>query len=529
MVSKDDRTLESAAPRRKLSLDLVAVTTPNTPSPEEWKSNLDHLTGQLNAISIRSMRAASRQWWQQFWNRSWIEVSGTPDAEKVAQGYLMQRYMLAASSRGPFPTKFNGGLFTVGHDIPSDRESTDASHDPDFRAWGNSYWNQNNRLLYWPLLATGDFDLVAPWFNMYLRALPLTEDRTSLYYNHPGTSFIETIYFWGLPNLNDFGWDNPTNEVQSRWMRYHTQGAIEVVAQMLDEYDITQDATFARNDLVPFAEAVLTYYDRHWLRGPDGKIVFSPTQSLETYQLDAVNPTPDIAGLKDIVPRILDLPAGLVSPQQRQAWGKLLADLPPIATGRTHDGKLSRNGVTDPEGKQIILPAEEFGPTRNVENPELYAAFPYRLYGVGKPDLRLARDTFAARLFPQDTCWGQDGPQAAVLGLTSTAKQATVDEFTAFGNQRYKWFWRPGHDWIPDLDNGGTGMMTLQLMLMQTDGKRIQLLPAWPSDWTADFKLYAPYRTTFEGHVENGKITHLKVSPKQREKDVVTITSDDVP
>ena len=126
LVSKDDRTLESAAPRRKLSLDLVALTTPNAPSPEEWKSNLDHLTGQLNAISIRSMRAASRQWWQQFWNRSWIEVSGTPDAEKVAQGYLMQRYMLAASSRGPFPTKFNGGLFTVGHDIPSDRESTDS-------------------------------------------------------------------------------------------------------------------------------------------------------------------------------------------------------------------------------------------------------------------------------------------------------------------------------------------------------------------------------------------------------------------
>ena len=88
---------------------------------------------------------------------------------------------------------------------------------------------------------------------------------------------------------------------------------------------------------------------------------------------------------------------------------------------------------------------------------------------------------------------------------------------------------RPGHDCIPDLDNGGAGMMTLQLMLMQSDGKRIQLLPAWPSDWTADFKLYAPYQTTVEGHVENGKITHLKVSPKQREKDVVTITSDDVP
>ena len=517
LVAKDDRTLASAAPRRKLRLDLVALTTPDEASPEKWKSELDRLVNQLSATPIDAARAASRQWWQQFWNRSWIEVSGTPDAAKVAQGYLMQRYMMAASSRGAFPVKFNGGLFTVGHDMPQDGESTEANHDPDFRAWGDSYWNQNNRLPYWPLLATGDFDLVAPWFDMYLQALPLAQDRTQAYFHHPGASFIETMYFWGLPNLNDFGWDNPGDEVQSRWMRYHTQGAIELIAQMLEEYDITQDSIFARNNLVPFADAIFTYYGRHWPLGPDGKILFSPMQSVETYQLDAVNPTPDIAGLKNVVPRMLALPAALVSPQQRQAWSQLLAALPAIATGRSHDGK------------QVILPAEKYGPTRNVENPELYVAFPYRLYGVGKPDLQMARDTFAVRLFPQDTCWGQDGPQAAVLGLTGVAKKAAIDEFTAYGDQRFSWFWRSGHDWIPDLDNGGTGMMTLQLMLMQTDGKRIQLLPAWPADWTADFKLHAPGRTTVEGHIENGKVTHLAVSPKQREKDVVILTPDNNP
>ncbi len=71
------------------------------------------------------------------------------------------------------------------------------------------------------------------------------------------------------------------------------------------------------------------------------------------------------------------------------------------------------------------------------------------------------------------------------------------------------------------MDNGGSGMITLQLMLMQCDGKRIQLLPAWPADWVADFKLHAPYQTTVEGHVQNGKVTHLKVTPAERTKDVV--------
>jgi hypothetical protein len=525
LVGKDDRTLVSAAPSRKLRLDLVALTLPHAASPQAWKSSLDHLAQQLNAIPIGAARAASGHWWQQFWDRSWIHVAGTADAEKVSQGYIMQRYIMAASSRGTYPTKFNGGLFTVGRDMPADVDSTNANHNPDFRAWGSSYWNQNNRLLYWPLVATGDLDLLQPWFDMYIHALPLAEERTRQYFHHDGAAFIETMYFWGLPNLNDFGWDNPTDQVQSNWMRYHIQGTLEVIAEMLDEYDVTQDAAFARKDIVPFATAILTYYDRHWQRGPDGKILFTPTQSLETYQLDAVNSTPDIAGMKAVLPRLLALPATVTTAQQRPAWSKLLADLPPIATGKTHNGKLPRvQQSQDPDGAIIILPAEQYGPTRNAENPQLYVAFPYRLYGVGKPDLGLARDTFAARLFPFDRCWGQDGPQAAVLGITERAQKAAIDEFTDYGDERFLWFWKAGGDWIPDLDNGGTGMLTLQLMLMQTDEKRIQLLPAWPKDWTADFKLHAPYRTTVEGHVENGKITHLVVTPQHRAKDVVILS-----
>jgi hypothetical protein len=61
--------------------------------------------------------------------------------------------------------------------------------------------------------------------------------------------------------------------------------------------------------------------------------------------------------------------------------------------------------------------------------------------------------------------------------------------------------------------------------LIQCDGKRIQLLPAWPADWTADFKLHAPYQTTVEGHVENGKISDLKVTPQSRAGDVIVCES----
>jgi alpha-L-fucosidase 2 len=66
-------------------------------------------------------------------------------------------------------------------------------------------------------------------------------------------------------------------------------------------------------------------------------------------------------------------------------------------------------------------------------------------------------------------------------------------------------------------------MIMPQNVLMQCDGKRIQLLPMWPADWPADFKLHVHYQTTVEGHVENSKTSSLLVKPYFRTKDVVTL------
>jgi hypothetical protein len=520
LVSDGDQRLKSARPAKSFRLDLYALTQ-QCESPEAWQAVLDQVADSTDAVSIRAARRAHRQWWTEFWDRSWIAVSGTPEARRVSQSYAMQRYLTACAGRGAQPIKFNGALFTVGHDLPAGVSSTEGSHDPDYRAWGASFWNQNTRLVYWPLIAAGDNDLLAPWFKMYVQALPLARARTQAYFHHGGAAFIETIYFWGLPNVNDFGWNNPGPELQSEWMRYHIQGGLEVLAQMLDSYDCTQDAAFARDSLLPMARDVITHYDQHWRRGPDGKILLSPAQAIETYQTDAVNPTPDIAGLMSVLPRLLALPANLVDESQRTKWERVLKDLPPLPLGTTANGKLPPQGAGEPDGKKVILPAQKYGRPRNSENPELYTVFPYRLYGVGKPDLELARDTFAARLYPFAKCWGQDGVEAALLGLTDEAGKVVEQEFTSYGSQRFKWFWSKNSDWIPDLDNGGAGMATLQFMLMQCHGKEIRLLPAWPEAWTADFKLHAPFQTTVQGHVAHGKITSLKVIPASRAQDVM--------
>jgi len=66
-------------------------------------------------------------------------------------------------------------------------------------------------------------------------------------------------------------------------------------------------------------------------------------------------------------------------------------------------------------------------------------------------------------------------------------------------------------------------MIGLQEMLLQTDGKKIYLFPAWPAAWDVHFKLYAPYSTTVEAELRAGKLVSLKVLPEERRGDIINL------
>ena len=110
----------------------------------------------------------------------------------------------------------------------------------------------------------------------------------------------------------------------------------------------------------------------------------------------------------------------------------------------------------------------------------------------------------------------------AYLGLTDEARKLVIHDLTnQDSRQKFPAFWDKGHDYAPDEDIGGNGEQTLQLMLMQTEGKKILLLPAWPKDWNCTFKLHVPYKTTVSGRVEGGKVLDLVVDPDARKSDVI--------
>ena len=129
---------------------------------------------------------------------------------------------------------------------------------------------------------------------------------------------------------------------------------------------------------MPLAIEITTFFNEHWPRNEQGKIHMQPAQVLETWW-DATNPMPEVAGLHAVLPRLIALP---VDDEQKATWRDMLAALPPIPTREV-------------QGQTILAPAERFAVRKNMENGEMYATFPYRLYTLmqDEKELHIARNT----------------------------------------------------------------------------------------------------------------------------------------
>jgi alpha-L-fucosidase 2 len=500
LVSKDAATLQSD---KKVTSQLFSIypLTATTPTPAEWLAQLNHQIVGISKLNLERTRQEHQKWWNQFWHRSWIFVQGDQAASEVTRGYVLQRFVTACGGRGDYPIKFNGSIFVV------DNPTLNSPEDADYRAWGGQYWFQNTRAMYWPRLMAGDFDIMLPLFRMYSQIFPNNIAQVKKYYGHEGAYFAETAPFWG--GLLYMG-----PEVKENWTGHYFTPILELSMMMLDYYEYTGDKKFAKNTLLPVATAGLQFFDQHFGRDARGKILLDPDNSIEMFW-KVHDPAPDIAGLHAILPRMIALPDDLVDAHTRAAWEKMEEEIPdlPMATNN---------------GRKMLLPytGEQTIKSHNSENPELYAIYPFRLYGLSKSNLQLALDTFNARKCRDKGCWVQDPIQAAMLGLTDVAKDYVHYNLTrADPRLKFPAFWIKGNDYAPDEDNGGNGENGLQQMLMQTDSKKILLLPAWPKEWDADFKLNAPYQTTVQGKIRNGKLTDLIVIPPERAADVIDMSS----
>lgn len=523
-----------------------------TPKAGDWIAAIENQAAKPGDVS-RDW-AAHCAWWSDFWDRSWITVTDNtlPPEERgvldhegyknqrdvtdggalVAQSYNVFRFLMACQSRGRIQAKFNGGLFTqpMRYTGPPGLNGTVQRADglwishEDSRLWGRRFTYQNQRLLYWPLLKSGDFEMMQPFFRHYSDLLPIRKAITKAWFGHDGAYYRENIELTGAEHDNEEGGKPPKtkpgeNKGNGYYHSYYFTCGLETVRMMIDYVRYSGDETFRDEVLVPFSREVLRFFDMHYPRETDGKLRLDPAMVLETWWV-AINPAPDVAGLQDCLDELLAMKVG---PAKDQAdWQRFRKEIPEIH-------------LHEIDGRKAIAPAQEWSVKKNSENGELYPVFPFRRFGLGfGPESRdIVEWTMHNRSLKNafgHSCWTQDQIHYAYAGNASEASRGLVTRYRNSSPMcRFPLYGDEHPDSCPDFDHFGAGSTALQRMLVQEAGGKIHLLPAWPANWDADFKFHLEGKTVLTGTVKDGKLQKWDIQPASRRQDVVLHKPQAVP
>jgi len=514
--------LSSIKPSKKQNFQIHLFTNQSS-QQTSWENGLKN---QISDYKINSKKAEKNtiNWWNNFWNRSFIYTqksnSKTDSVYQIGKNYQLFRYMLGCNAYGKYPTKFNGGLFTVDPVFTN----PDLNFTSDFRNWGGGTMTaQNQRLVYFPMLKSGDFDMMKSQLDYYLSLQKNAELRSQVYWKHGGAAFTEQLENFGLPNPAEYEWKRPADYdpgmEYNAWLEYEWDTVFEFCQMML------QQKEFAKEDIQKYNSFIISclhFFDEHYQylakqRGRkaldgNGKLILFPGSGAETYKM-ANNSNSTVAALQVITEKLLNLSAEQLSKEELEYLKGFQTRIPPLNFGTN-------------ENHKVLVPAKSWERVNNSEVPQLYPVYPWGIYGVGKPDLETALNTWKydadAIKFRSHIGWKQDNIFAARLGLTEEAAKYNLLKMSDSG-RRFSAFWGPGFDWVPDHNWGGAGMIGMQEMLLQEANGKIYLFPAWPKDWNVHFKLHATQNTTIEAELQNGITKIIKVVPQEREKDIINL------
>lgn len=472
---------------------LICLEAGQHDSLEQWKSCVQKK--KTEGIS----REENQKWWKQYFDKSFVMIDKKhPGSEywKLGRNYQLFRYMLGCNYYGKWPTKFNGGLFTFYE-----------CHTPDYRNWsGADFTAQNQRLVYWPMLKTGDFEAMRPQFDFYLNILDAGRARAKTYWGEEGAYFPEQISCFGTSICAEYKWNRrpgvPAGEDDNAWVRMHYSTALEFALMMLEYAD------YSGEDISPcmeFIDNVIRFYFVHYGRDSRGRLLVFPSTALETYKGDpfaedgkeygASNPMDVIAGLGELLDCLIRYLEGKgQDAAQYRMWRRICPECP----------------LGEENGKTVYLPAREYNPVPfNCELPQLYRIFPYSSRGLSEQEKEIGRDTYQSPSINEEQklliSWHQNGIFAARLNLVEEAMRILRFKL-GDSDRRFPAFWGPGHDWSPDHNWGGSAMIGLQEMLIQIKGDGYELLPAWDREVDVEFRLFVPGGKTVHCVLEDGRI-----------------------
>jgi len=483
---KDGIATLSLPEKAPIQLTIAAAVSVVVGDIETAKKKAMEALGEAKRRGYEKLRDEHRRFWRSFWERSFIYLTDEDGiADYLENLWWLHMYWMGASSRGEFPPKFNGGIFTFCRDE---------------RSWGGAYWHQNQRELYWSLFAANRIELVEPFFRLYEGMLEAAKQNAKKFFGCNGAYFPETVFADGDPR---------------KWRNQYTSHiltvGLEVALQMWWRYRYTGDEKFLKERFYPFTKECVAFYLDYLKESEDGYLHIEPVHAQESFWLVRDAHT-DLVALRWVLPLLIQLSERYgIDAEERERWKETLKRLAPLP--------LKEDGTFAPAD---ISPNPQ---RRNCENVELYGIFPFGIFGAGRLEPERALRTFLNRPIKGICCgWNPAPIHAARLWLADEALTLLLQH--ARENQLMPqgfWFSPGGRkygDLIPEIgyfDSSGVAAMALSEMLLQSDSGTIIVAPAIPKDWVAKFSLRAVGGFVVTAEVAYGDVLYVLLKSENGE------------
>jgi hypothetical protein len=562
IVNETDVTLETEGGPGAYTILVSSAATfdPNRDVLADAFANLD-----AAAARSASLASESRDWWHNFWSRSYIHLtSADGEADFVERHYHYFLYLMASTSRGKFPPKFNGMLWNTGGDL---------------RTWGAQHWFANLSCYYEALPAANRFDLMDPMYDMYFGMLPASAVAARQQWGSQGMYIPETSYFNGLEQLPDDiaaemqdlyllrkPWEQRSQRFMefaqikhphsSRWnwiqtgswkdgdwviadrgsgpygpVNHNFATTAKVAYWFWRRYEYTLDREWLRARAYPMLKASVEFYRNHpnVKLGEDGKFHIHWANSNESV-LGARDTDEDLSAMHGVVPAALRAAEILGADDAlRPLWKEFLDKLAPLPTSDDPEA-LKPAGYNGPRVfvrglKPAVKPGGGIAPDAN----SLPMWF-FDLCHIGTRDTRTletARATFAQYLrnglTPQTpvSVLSKIPIAAASIGRADAVRFLVPNQIRAIAPERATAYrnggvlanrmtLREGPQAL-DAQRLGRAAEALHLALLQSNPPApaedpvLHLFPAWPKEWDARFTLLARGGFVVTSSIRNGK------------------------
>jgi hypothetical protein len=528
---------------------------------------------QLDPASTKGfavLAGENQRWWHEFWSRGFVSLHSEDGvADSVSLHYAWFLYLMASTSRGKFPPKFNGMLWNTAGDL---------------RAWGSQHWFANLSCYYEAVPATNRLELLDPAFEMYFGMYENCGRAARQQWGSQGIYIPETCWHDGLaalpediaaemrdlyllrkpweqrsarfiefastkhPHSSRWNWNQSGRWVDGRWITQdrgvgpygavnHIFGTTAKIAYLFwRRYEYTLDVEWLRNRAYPMLKGAVEFYRNYpnFKKEADGKYHIHHVNSNESV-LGAQDTDEDLSALRGVLPALIRASEILnVDANLRPVWSEFLANLAPLPDS-SHPEALKPADYSGPRvWTRGLRPSLRGGGLRPDGNSMPQWWFDLACVETAdKERLGIANATFDAFFrtrIDENTSVGvlsKVAIAAAYLGRADAVRYLIPNQIRVLRQERGTAYrgggvlanrltLREGAQAL-DAQSLGRASEALHLALLQSnppapaEAPILRLFPAWPQNWDASFRLAARGGFVIGSRIRSGNIEFVEI------------------